>query len=302
MSPHTRESKKDEFIYKETRYGRVCEPVPDMLRGRDSTLSEKNQERQRVYSEMMASSDIVPGGTQGLELSDMFEITSDGMVEPKQSAMDVPVRALVMPLQSMDVAEILVEALDRFLVPVLKNSGGKIWNQRKDLLHTTMYHVSTHENPIEADEEGITKEVTAVSSLLNTPLQKNSMRCSMKAFLERIIITSSGHIVACWQLLGSSEVEVAQLRQLLKQTFPQSKQTIAHDSIIHMTLARIVVFPNKKRDLLMEKLEGMNRELCGLQVSFSQIWYVLEHDRLALALNGRYVIRKEIGLPCTLVT
>lgn len=290
QTPHGGE---ETFVYTETQTkgAKICQYVA----GKDLTVLENNLDRQTVYSGMVATSDIVPGGTQGLTLLDMFSIGNDGKVEAKQTALNVPVRALVMPLQSPKVAEMLVKALDRFLMPVLETSGGNIWNQRDDLLHTTIFHLSGHENPIIVSQEGIAKEIDAVSSLVK------DAGCSIDVFLERILVTQSGHIVACWQLMDGSEVEVAQFRKALKRIFPQARQTIVHDGIIHMTLARIVVFPKQKKDLLMKKLDEMNRELCGLQVSFSQVWYVLEHDRLALALNGRHEIRETFGLPCTRV-
>ena len=287
---------EETFVYTKTHTqdGSICAYVA----GKDRHVLENNLDRQTVYSGMVATSDIVPGGTQGLALMDMFSIRTDGKVEAKQTALDIPVRALVMPLQSPKVAGMLVKALDRFVMPVLESSGGNIWKQRSDVLHTTIFHLSGHENPVSVGQEGITKEIDAVSSLLKDAHSKQEATCSMHVFLERILVTQSGHIVACWQLMDGSEVEVAQFRKALKRIFPQARQTIAHDGIIHMTLARIVVFPKQKKDLLMNKLDEMNKEMCGLRVSFSQVWYVLEHDRLALALNGRHEIRETFGLPC----
>lgn len=268
-----------------------------------SLAQGNNKERRQIYSQMSAKSNIVPGGTQGLGLSDMFDIRPDGKIEPKQAAMDVPVRALVMPLESPKVVETFVHSLERFIVPLIEGAGGKIWMQPRDLFHTTVFHLSTHENPIEADEKRIVEETMLISSLLQSSHGEKDAACRMDVYLERIVVTRSGNLVACWQLMDGSAVEMAEYRRLLQQTFPKSIQTVAHDTVIHMTLARVVVFPDASlENILMKRLDEMNRELCGLQARFSQVWYILEYDRLALALNGRHVVRKKTGFPCSLKT
>lgn len=299
--PFTEESS---FTYRKSDEDMVCEMAYKKEKPYNIYIEKNNQERRQVYSGMMTASDIVPGGTQGLVLSDLFAIQEDGTIKAKRVSMDVPVRALVMPLQlhgDAGTVDVVVTGLREFIVPLVERSGGKIWIQPEDLLHSTVFHFSTHDDPMDVDQQQIAQEIETVSSLLDYSRVNPRRKCRMKVYLERIVVTKSGHLVACWQLMAASEVEISQFRRLLQRTFPRSKQTIANDNIIHMTLARIVVLP-KDEDIskrILDGIEAMNRRLCGLQATFSHVWYVLEYERLALALHGKHVIREEIGLPCT---
>lgn len=40
---------------------------------------------------------------------------------------------------------------------------------------------------------------------------------------------------------------------------------------------------------IVDAVDRLSRELCGLRATFGEVWFVEEQDLLALALNGRYV-------------
>jgi hypothetical protein len=35
-------------------------------------------------------------------------------------------------------------------------------------------------------------------------------------------------------------------------------------------------------------VQAMTKELCGLQATMDRLWYVLEHDKMALGLGGEW--------------
>ena len=56
--------------------------------------------------------------------------------------LDIPVRAVVMPLLDTKVSAWLHEALERHLVPIMPDAG--MWVQNHGLYHSTVFHASTH--------------------------------------------------------------------------------------------------------------------------------------------------------------
>lgn len=58
-----------------------------------------------------------------------------------------------------------------------------------------------------------------------------------------------------------------------------------------MTLARLLDAPKGPRAdaQLRAAVDAMTHDLCGLQTSLTEAWYIEEQDKLALALNGKWV-------------
>lgn len=86
---------------------------------------------------------LFAGGTQGLELEDMFDVDpSTGVVKkPKLKTLNVPVRAVVIPIGSSDTQQALISTVRKYLQPLL---GERVWYQKAADLHATLYHFSTH--------------------------------------------------------------------------------------------------------------------------------------------------------------
>ncbi len=82
-----------------------------------------------------------PGGTQGLSLGDLFSVHGRGL-KAVLHELEVPVRAVVIPMQDAKVAGWLHEAVMRHLAPIMPDAG--MWVQNHGLYHSTVFHASTH--------------------------------------------------------------------------------------------------------------------------------------------------------------
>jgi len=60
------------------------------------------------------------------------------------------------------------------------------------LYHATLYHASSHSMPVEASPDEVAQETRSIRSV-------TSRHCPIQGVLERIVITNTGVIVACWQ-------------------------------------------------------------------------------------------------------
>lgn len=110
----------------------------------------------------------------------------------------------------------------------------------------------------------------------------------MRAVLERVVVTPSGVMLAGWNV--RSGAQPAALRGALRDALPRgpAKQIVADAHIVHTTLARVVDVPAGAAALLLDAADALTQKLCGLETTADRLWYVLEHDALALALRGRY--------------
>jgi hypothetical protein len=79
------------------------------------------------------------------------------------------------------------------------------------------------------------------------------------------------------------------------------QQTVRSPAIWYTTLGRLLEEPHTSAATVLQGLTGqqalavaaqrMSDELCGLETTVSTLWYVLEHDLMALALNGAWTKR-----------
>lgn len=148
--------------------------------------------------------------------------------------------------------------------------------------------------------------------------------CPLRVVLERVVATSSGAVLALWQVAGGTDP--AALRAALAAALPQAsrQQAIRDRQILHTTLARIVKLPpgaaagsgdvrsdrrRRRRGLarhsyeaaaaeaVRQAVERMTAELCGLEATLGMLWFVEERDKLALALDGSFT-KRTLPLRC----
>eukprot|EP00798_Chlamydomonas_sp_ICE-L_P011995 gene11995-15090_t len=84
------------------------------------------------------------------------------------------------------------------------------------------------------------------SSSANRPLRCQAQATTAQSYEERVIITSSGVVVACWQVLADGS-EPAELRRQLGQTLLNAPsiegQMVKEPSMLHTTVARLLLPP-----------------------------------------------------------
>ncbi|XP_034215763.1 uncharacterized protein LOC117627677 isoform X2 [Prunus dulcis] len=213
----------------------------------DSMVSNKEQ-RSALYDRMARDLDqhgplfLQHGHTsQSLSLSDIFTI-KDGSVAPILKAANPPVRANVLHLStqySVPISEALKPILDPYFDKV-------IWFQNSSLYHFSMFHASHHISPVPATQDEIEAEAAAVRAVTQE-------LCPLKIVLDRVVLTSTGVLLGCWQMLSNTGDQVHFFHGLV---------------------------------------DRLNNELRGFEAVISELWYVEEFDVLALALNGRMKMRR----------
>eukprot|EP00878_Enallax_costatus_P018701 GHUV01019700.1.p1 GENE.GHUV01019700.1~~GHUV01019700.1.p1 ORF type:complete len:234 (+),score=66.51 GHUV01019700.1:1040-1741(+) len=218
--------------------------------------------------------------------------------------LQTPVRAVVLPLLQHEAALQLHTAVRHALQQILADES--IWYQDPTLMHATMYHASDYKDPVPADQHLVATEVAAVAGVA-------SRICPVQAALDRLVITSTGVLVACWQVLprsGDPATLRAQLKSALPHAPPPEQQVVQDNAVFHITVARLLapaqhalpdhgaitsngagqVWDTKLlQQALQEVMEDLSDELCGLIAEFDELWYVEEQDLLALGLGGSYV-------------
>ena len=78
---------------------------------------------------------------QGRDVDQLFR-RERGIIRPILHRLDIPVRAIVLPIVDSMVAKRLHHAVVHRLKPLFPE--GMLWFQNPDLLHSTLYHASTH--------------------------------------------------------------------------------------------------------------------------------------------------------------
>lgn len=106
----------------------------------------------------------------------------------------------------------LLGALQWHVLPLVPQDGA--WLQDPRFYHSTIFHASTHTNPVPALSSAIDAEAGAALRALN-PL------CPVRAVLERIVATSGGVLMACWQVLPGS-TEPRRVRHVLRAALPDA--------------------------------------------------------------------------------
>ncbi|XP_010939522.1 uncharacterized protein [Elaeis guineensis] len=261
----------------------------------DSPASIADQ-RSRLYDKMArdlgenGAAFLKGGGTsQSLSLSDIF-VLKDGAVTPVLKAANPPVRANVLYL-SPEFATPISQAVREIFLPYF---DGVIWFQNASLHHFSMFHASHHITPVVATENEIEAEASAIKGVAE-------VLCPLKIVLDRVVLTSTGVLLGCWQVLSGSDPTV--IRAKLRNALPHAPEKQLYDPVLlHTSFARLLGHPKvqikevkKPFDLLQffdELVAQVNDKLRGFEATVSELWFVEEYDVLALALNGRIKTRR----------
>uniref|UniRef100_A0A9I9DEK0 Uncharacterized protein n=1 Tax=Cucumis melo TaxID=3656 RepID=A0A9I9DEK0_CUCME len=260
----------------------------------DSSVS-KSELRSKLYDKMERDLDekgavFLKGGetSQSLSLSDIFTI-KDGSVTPVLKAANPPVRANVLYL-STEYSVPIFEAVKSIFDPYFDKA---IWFQNSSLYHFSMFHASHHITPIPASNIEIEAEVAAVKSA-------TEHMCRLKIVLDRVILTSTGVLLGCWQVISGTDPVT--IRAKLRTALPHAPEKQLYDAaILHTSFARLLGHPKISQTLgrssdelqpFHELVARLNKQIRGFEAVVSELWYVEEYDVLALALNGRMKVRK----------
>lgn len=234
--------------------------------------------------------------SQSLSLSDLFTLNND-LVTPVLKVADPPVRANVLYL-SPNFSQPISQTVKRLLLPHFDKA---IWFQDENLYHFSMFHASHHLESVSATAEEVDWEASAVEGVART-------LCPLRIRLERVVLTSTGVLLGCWQVINGTEPAI--IRSKLKTALPRApKKQLYNPVMIHTSFARILGCPrvmdgcqssNEKAmhtsEYMLSFFHGIvsqvNGELQGFEAIVSEIWFVEEFDVLALALNGRIKARK----------
>ncbi|CAN6714043.1 unnamed protein product [Malus baccata var. baccata] len=240
----------------------------------DSVISN-NERRSALYDQM--GRDLAEHGpvflknggrtSQSLSLSDIFTIR-DGSVAPVLKAANPPVRANVLYLSTKYSIPIL-NALKPILDPYFDEA---IWFQNSSLYHSSMFHASHHISPVPATPDEIEAEAAAVRNIAEG-------LCPLKIVLDRVVLTSTGVLLGCWQVTSGSDPIT--IREKLRTALPRAPEK---QLVLSNTSEQVHFF--------QELVNRLNKELQGFEAVVSELWYVEEFDVLALALNGRMKFRK----------
>ncbi|KXZ47400.1 hypothetical protein GPECTOR_35g838 [Gonium pectorale] len=225
------------------------------------SVSKYAFDRKRVYDAMgsgVRHKGLELGGvvTQGLRQADLYRITHDTrsnrvLIMPILHPLEVPVRAMILPLRDRVAAGKIRDAVRELLLPVLPEGG--IWLQDDALYHATLYHASSHvvgrlwwvgrrrcEKPIRARPEVIAEEEQSIRAVCDAT-------CPINAVLERLVVTTTGVVVACWQVLpdgGEPALLRAALGAALPNAPPREAQMVKEPAMLHTTVARLLLPPN----------------------------------------------------------
>jgi len=174
-----------------------------------------------------------------------------------------------------------------------------VWYQDPNLYHFSMHHASHHSNPVPATPEEVEAEANAVNRVAE-------QSCQISIELERVVLTPTGVILGCWQVLKGTEPSL--LREELRKALPRSPaKQMYNPAIFYTSFARLLgppVSSHKKNtggeglDILKDLVLQLNRKICSKAV-IKELWYVEELDILALALKGRMRHRRFPLHQCT---
>ncbi|KAL2653525.1 hypothetical protein R1flu_021653 [Riccia fluitans] len=254
------------------------------------------QKRAALYDRMAADLDanggaFLNGGetSQSLKLSDLFKM-EDGNVIPILNAAQSPVRAAVLHLNARYASQIS-KVVKKVLSPYF--AEGPIWYQDESLYHFSLFHTSHHRESVLATEAEVEVEAAAVREVA-------SRSCEMDIILDRVLLTSTGVLIACWQVLDGTDP--ALIRKELRNSLPNAPNIQLYDPVIlHTSIARILGPPKlpsaegsseDSLTIMKSLVKQINVELLNFRAKVNELWFVEEFHILALALKGKFVAHK----------
>ncbi|CAI0399416.1 unnamed protein product [Linum tenue] len=128
--------------------------------------------------------------SQALSLSDIFTL-KDGSVTP------------VLMVTIAEAVSCVLYLSPQYSVPIsllmLSNSHvfcSAIWLQNSTVFHFSMFYAPHHITPVPATESQIKAEAAAVRTAVET-------FCPFQIVLDRVVLTSTGVLLGCWQVSHS---------------------------------------------------------------------------------------------------
>ncbi|CAI7911151.1 unnamed protein product, partial [Closterium sp. NIES-53] len=246
-------------------------PGPELGPGQ-GTESPYHDKRSEVYDKMEADfydkgAEFLFGSSsttsQSLKLSDIFELRN-GELHPVLKPARPPVRANVLRMDPEFAASIQEIVKDN----ILHHFRGGVWLQDPDVYHMSIFHASHHLSPVPATAKQLADEVRAVKGV-------SKRLCPMRVSLDRVILTATGVLLACWQVVEGTDP--AELRDELKEALPRApKQQLYNRVMLHTSLARIIAPPTWPDGTLAHNAESampifrsivseLNQKLCRKQ-------------------------------------
>lgn len=224
---------------------------------------------------------FLDGGStsQTLLLSDIFKL-KDGAVEPILKPADPAVRAVVLYLHPQH-ANSISDIVRKIVAPF---SPRDVWYQDPNLYHFSMFHASHHLEPVLATPLEINEEARVVETVAGRC-------CELSIVLERVVLTSTGVLLGCWQVLNGTDPAV--IRKELQEALPRAPvKQLYNEVMLHTSFARLLgppveANPESLHAVLGHLVSKLNTELHGYKAVIKEMWYVEEMDVLALALKGR---------------
>lgn len=220
--------------------------------------------------------------TQGLRQDNIFTFADPedpAHIGPRPrallQALLQPVRAVIAPIRDPAVAQRMTNAV-RAALRTLPGPSVTFYDQDPDMLHATVFHTSTYDDPWTPHGE---KELKAEGNAIHNSLKSlvrsdyggdlfayltpeharpkpkdpkqavlaNKKGCAIRAVLERVVVTPAGVLLACWQSVDGSDITT--VREALRGTFASTpglrlvKQVITNKDILHTTLGRFLLPP-----------------------------------------------------------
>jgi len=261
-----------------------------------------------------ARSDAAVGAgttTQGMGLDALFAFAPDGSVAARRVRLDVPVRAIVVPLPARSAAARRIrDATRRVMTRWFPNvpgesesessfarrggvggvSGGatRVWYQDPRAYHFSVFHASHHLDAHPALGAAAAAESAAVRRVARG-------LCPVRAALERVVVTRSGAVTALWNVAAGAEPR--EFRARLRGALPNApaRQIVSDEVIFHSTIARVLRPPRPGEggdggaaEAAMGAAAELTDALCGTTATLPEAWFVHEKETLALALGGDY--------------
>eukprot|EP00250_Pteridium_aquilinum_P016625 c23202_g2_i1 orf=83-997(+) len=235
---------------------------------------------------------FLDGGStsQSLALSDIFKL-KNGNVEPILKPADPAVRAVVLYLDPQ-YADPISNIVRGVVTPFLRQ---EVWYQDSNLYHFSMFHASHHLDPVLAMPSEVNAEALAVENVAR-------QCCELSIVLEQVVLTSTGVLLGCWQVLNGTDPVV--IRNELQKALPHAPtKQLYNEVMLHTSFARLLGPPAKANSeesslsAFRRLVSKLNVELHQYKAMVKEMWFVEEFDVLALALKGR-INKRRYPLRC----
>lgn len=151
-----------------------------------------------------------------------------------------------------------------------------------------MFHASHHHDPVVATPSEVNAEARVVETVA-------AQCCELSIVLERVVLTSTGVLLGCWQVLNGTDPAV--IRNELQKALPHAPaKQLYNEVMLHTSFARLLGPPANSNSeesslsVFKKLVSQLNVDLHQHKARVKEMWFVEELDLLALALKGR--IRK----------